>query len=104
MVIEYTELAIIVGVVMGLFKLLEKGIDLLSKQFGKGNKDNKQEAEITRLQGVIESLRAEIVVLRQKIEKIETNDLAHINAKLDINGSEHRDIFVVLGRIEERLK
>ena len=88
--ISYAEIGAIMVGVMGAFKLLEKGLDFASKQLFKGNKDNKQEIEIA--------------VLQEKLTKIECNDLAHIKALLDINSTEHRDIFVKMSEISTTQK
>lgn len=87
---EYAELAIVVGAVMGLFKLLEKGLDLITKQFSKGNKDNNQEISIA--------------ILQEKLNKIETNDLYHLKLDGETNRKEHEKIMQSLTRVETMLE
>jgi len=72
MEISYSEIAIIMSVVLGGFKLLEKGLDYLYKIFTKGNKDNNQETEIA--------------CIKKDIFQLQTNHLKHqedIVSKLD---------------------
>jgi len=101
MEISYTEIGIIVGLVMGGFKLLEKGFEYLYKVFikqsDKENTDSKQEIQLTVFMERFNGLEKQLL-------KIETNDLAH-------NATEHKeikemiiDMRIDIAKILEKLK
>lgn len=90
MVLQYAELAIVIGVVMALIELLKKGLDLITKQFNKGSKDSKQEVDIA--------------VLQEKLNKIECNDLHHLKLGQEKNAEEHERIIQSLTRVEVTLE
>lgn len=89
-----TQLGLVVGITMALIEviklILNKGFSLVSKQFDKGGKDNKQEIEIA--------------VLQEKLDTITNNHLAHIQKALDQNTDDHQKIFVCMGKIETKLE
>ncbi|MCK9370876.1 hypothetical protein M0R04_13280 [Candidatus Dojkabacteria bacterium] len=105
---DVTTIGLVVGIVMAIIEILKTGMtkffDYLNGTTSKSDKDAHQQTEIAVLEQRICTLQEVNKQIGEKLNKIETNDLAHINAKLDLNLTEHRDLFVELGEIKQILK
>lgn len=95
--IEYTELALIIGVMMALVKLLEKGADyiykIFTRQSDKDRIDTKQEIGLA--------------LIDSRLKVIETNHLPHIQNKMDeiekTNNLDHELLKVGQAKLETKI-
>jgi hypothetical protein len=98
---NYTEIGLIVGIVMGLIEVGKYALGLffayINKDKDKGDIDAEQKTKIALLEQKLETSLTELFLIR-------TNHLQHIQDSLEGNAKEHRDIFVILARIEAMLK
>ena len=82
---------------VALLYLIDKGYKLFQFVLNKYNpqsKDGKQ----------VDQQCIDIAVIKDNLLRIEGNELVHIKQQLDENIKEHREMFVVLERIETILK
>jgi hypothetical protein len=103
--INYTVIALIVGVAMALIELGKYSIGLFFKYLN-GDKSKKQ---------IDNEQELAIAVFKEKFNNIDIslntikfNDLKHIQDSLNEiekdNSKEHREIFIILSRMEENMK
>jgi hypothetical protein len=109
--INYTIIALIVGLAMALIELGKYSVGLffkyLSGEKSKKKTDNEQEIAIAVFKEKFNNIEEKYNIIDASLNTIKFNDLKHIQKSLDEiekdNSKEHREIFVVLGRIEESL-
>lgn len=101
---DLTTMGLVVGASMAIIKVLEisitKFFEYLNGTSAKGNKDADQQTEIALLKKEQEIQCGDILELR-------SNHLKHqekIEKQMEKNAEEHHQIFIILERIETKLK
>lgn len=86
--ISYEELALLAGGAGLIVKLLDKAFIFVEGLFKKGDKDNSQQIDIELL---------------KQLNKIESNDLAHLKIQVECGMKERMEIKINQARMEEKI-